>query len=370
MAKPATETAEGEEARLCFRCDETETKVIPKIGHKHELTRTAAKAATCTEAGNIEYWVCDGGEHPCNKYFSDAEGKTEVEADSVVIKALGHDWSEWKETKAATETAEGEETRTCARCDEAETRAIPKVEPKPTPAPTPADASKDPGKMGEDGTPIGPGASAAAAEKALTNMANDNDLPGSAYSKLKLRSPKQTNTSIRLNWTKVNGATKYVLYANKCGKTTKLRKLIESRGTTLTVKNVAGAKVRKGTYYKFIIVALNSKGMVVSTSKIIHVATKGGKAGNNKSVTVKKTVTAKAKKLKVGKSLKVKAKAVPQSKTKKVSTHRKMRYESSNPAVASVGLKTGKITAKKKGTCYVYAYAQNGVYKRIKVVVK
>ena len=26
--------------------------------------------------------------------------------------------------------------------------------------------------------------------------------------------------------------------------------------------------------------------------------------------------------------------------------------------------------ARKKGTCYVYAYAQNGVYKKIKVVVK
>ena len=34
----------------------------------------------------------------------------------------GHDWGEWVETKAATCTEQGEETRTCGRCGETETR--------------------------------------------------------------------------------------------------------------------------------------------------------------------------------------------------------------------------------------------------------
>ena len=30
----------------------------------------------------------------------------------------------------------------------------------------------------------------------------------------------------------------------------------------------------------------------------------------------------------------------------------------------------GKVTGKKKGTCYIYAYAQNGVYVRVTVTVR
>ena len=53
----------------------------------------------------------------------------------------------------------------------------------------------------------------------------------------------------------------------------------------------------------------------------------------------------------------------------KVKNHRKVAWESSDIRIATVG-KKGKITAVGKGTCFVYAYAQNGVMARIKVVVK
>jgi hypothetical protein len=46
-----------------------------------------------------------------------------------------------------------------------------------------------------------------------------------------------------------------------------------------------------------------------------------------------------------------------------------LRYESTNIKIATVS-KTGKIVGKGKGTCYVYAYAQNGVCKKVKVTVK
>jgi len=43
-----------------------------------------------------------------------------------------HEWGEWVQTKAPTETEEGEETRTCATCGETETRPIAKLPPTPT----------------------------------------------------------------------------------------------------------------------------------------------------------------------------------------------------------------------------------------------
>ena len=38
--------------------------------HTHNLTLVAAKAATCTTAGNSAYYTCDG----CDKWFADATG--------------------------------------------------------------------------------------------------------------------------------------------------------------------------------------------------------------------------------------------------------------------------------------------------------
>ncbi len=250
----------------------------------------------------------------------------------------------------------------------AQWKEIPAPTPTPGNDPTPTPGS-DPNQKGADGTPVGPGASAAAADKAITNMVTDDDPAGTVFGKLTLKSPKQAKTSIDLNWTQVPGATSYIIYGNKCGKGNKPLKLGTVNGNRQTVNMVNGQKVAKGTYYKFIVVALDKNNNVVSTSKVIHVATKGGKVGNHKKVTVKKAVLKKAKKLKAGKSLKLKAKAVPQAKKLKVKKHVGIRYESTNNSVATVS-KKGVVKAKSKGTCYIYAYAQNGVFKRITVTVK
>ena len=50
----------------------------------HELTKIEAEAATCTKAGNSEYYKCNG---ECKKYFSDEEGKNEIAENSWVIPA-------------------------------------------------------------------------------------------------------------------------------------------------------------------------------------------------------------------------------------------------------------------------------------------
>jgi len=52
-----------------------------------QLTAHVAKAATCTEEGNIAYWTC----YICGKLFSDAEATQEITLDATVIPALGHD---------------------------------------------------------------------------------------------------------------------------------------------------------------------------------------------------------------------------------------------------------------------------------------
>ena len=92
---------------VCETCDQP----YGELG-AHKLTKTDAKAATCTEAGNEAYWTCSG----CGKYFSDENGINEIEKDSWVLKTLGHDMTK-TDAKEATCTEDGNnEYYTCSRC--------------------------------------------------------------------------------------------------------------------------------------------------------------------------------------------------------------------------------------------------------------
>ena len=250
-------------------------------------------------------------------------------------------------------------------------------------------------QMGADGTAYGNGAAIEALDAAIAKLRSEKDPKGTKYAPIKLKSTKQTKKSVKLAWKKAKGAKKYVLYGTKCGKSNKYMKLagFGASKRSYTVKKIitsAGKKtsLKKATYYKFLIVALDSKNNVVSTSKIIHAATKGKlkKAANAKKVVVKASINKTGKKLKkpastsaitlrAGSTPKklVKATTLKASFTKakksKVSKHVSMRFESSNAKIAAVNSK-GRITAKKKGKCKIYVYAQNGLCKVIKVVVK
>jgi len=72
-------------------------------------TLVKAKDATCTEAGNIAYYVCE-----CGKLYSDEACTKEITLADTVVKALGHDW------EAATCT----EPKTCKVCGETEGEAL------------------------------------------------------------------------------------------------------------------------------------------------------------------------------------------------------------------------------------------------------
>ena len=55
--------------------------VVPKLGHN--MSHVAAKAETCTAAGNIEYYKCTR----CGKYFEDQAGDKEIDKNTVSIPA-------------------------------------------------------------------------------------------------------------------------------------------------------------------------------------------------------------------------------------------------------------------------------------------
>ena len=205
---------------------------------------------------------------------------------------------------------------------------------------------------------IGEGSDVGKVNRKILNCKNDKDLAGSTFGKLCVKVKKSKKKAISLTWKKIQVAKTYVIYGAKCG--TSYKKIATVHRKTFTNK-----KLKKGTYYKYMVVALNEKGKVVAISKLIHVATKGGKVGNCKKLKVNKSKV----KLKQGRKFKLKVKQIAESKKVKLKKHRKTAFESDNQDVAVVS-KKGVITAKKKGKCSVYVYAQNGVYKRVKVTVK
>ena len=114
----------------------------------------------------------------------------------------------------------------------------------------------------------------------------------------------------------------------------------------------------------------NGKKSYVRTSPMMHAYTGGQTKNytNAKSVTVNKAKVS----LKKGKTFKVKAKVNKINKKKKLMPKGHaptLRYMTTNKKVATVSA-GGKITAKGKGTCYIYAFAHNGVSKQVKVIVK
>ena len=194
------------------------------------------------------------------------------------------------------------------------------------------------------------------------------------FRRLRARSVKQTKTSVTLQWNIIKDADGYFVYGNRCNtgtKSYKYRKLATITGgdiSTWTQKDL-----KKGTYYKYVVKAyrlVNGKKVVTDTSISVHAVTGGGKYGNAKAVSVtqignKKNVSKIT--LKMGKTAQIKAKEV--KKDKKIERHRKLCYESSNTKVATV-TPDGLIRATGKGTCTIWVYAQNGVYKALKITVK
>ena len=204
-------------------------------------------------------------------------------------------------------------------------------------------------------------------EQTIRFQKTDQDIKGAYFARIQARVSQITEKNIKLTWNRVKGADGYEVYGNRCN----TKKWIYEYKRKNTIKNGAkksyiDRKCKKGTYYKYMVRAykiIDGKKVTIAVSKTIHVITKGGKNGNAKSVKLNKNKVT----LKAGKTWRIKAKEIKESKP--LRHHREVSYESSRPKALSVSRK-GVIKAKTKGKYTVYAYAQSGVYKKVKISVR
>ena len=181
-----------------------------------------------------------------------------------------------------------------------------------------------------------------------------------------------TGKSIKVTWGKVAKADGYDVYMAYCKK-----------GKYTVVKSVKSAKTLSVTINKLDKKAVNQKDnvkcYVVAYKKVAGKKVTIGKSITGHAVGKKNITVTDAKKIQVrksayslnkGKTAKIKATIVKKNNKLPLFGHTaKFRYDTSNKKVATVS-KDGKITAKGKGTCYVYIYAVNGCAKKVKVTVK
>ena len=386
----ATCTQDGTMTAKCDKCSETNTIPAPgsKLGHDYAQTVTPA---TCVSGGYTTY-VCtrcndtyvgnyvDAIGHSYNNVVTPptctAGGYTThicVRGDSTYVDSqtspLGHSYA--ATVVAATTTSQGYTVYTCTRCGVNYVSDYTPVLPALTPSED--KIAKEYGVDAKTAQEINyifitnnvSSDTASLTESKMTAKPpkGDGDYKGSNFGLLRAQTTKLKKNSVTVKWNKVKNADGYIVYGAKCGAKSKYKvlKVVSGKTTSYTHK-----KLKKGTYYKYNIVAfkyVNGVKVTLAASKKIHATTLGGKYGVAKAVKLNKSKV----KIKKGKTFKIKASEI--KKDKKIKRHRAICYESSNTKIATVNSK-GKIKAKKKGKCTIYVYAQNGVYKTVKVTVK
>ena len=350
---------EGKHCSVCGEVLEAQ-KEIPKLDHSY--TKTDVVPPTCTERGYTIYKCKNCGDTYKDDY----------------VKAKGHDFSN--------------NAQFCLNgCGTANPNYVAPSQPAPNPTPSTPSTPSNPTPStpaltpGENKIANSYGVDSATAkliyiyltqnnissetssltEKVMTGtpVKGDGDYKGSNFGLLKAQTTKLTKNSVTVKWNKVKNADGYIVYGAKCGAKSKYKvlKVVSGKTTSYTQK-----KLKKGTYYKYNIVAfknINGAKVTTAVSKKIHATTLGGKYGVAKAVKVNKTKAT----IKKGKTFKIKASEI--KKDKKIRRHRAICYESSNTAVATVNAK-GKVKGVKKGKCTIYVYAQNGVYKTVNIKIK
>ena len=340
---------------------------------KHEFVDKMTREAECNKEGRIRHTcqICGyeyeesvkANEH---KFWDkDLEDGTRIRScqncelsfvtTDPVKYECEHEYTE-AEKVAATQTQTGYIKYTCRYCGDTYTEVldvIPKEDSKENSKENPKENPKAEPVIDE----------MQQCTQAILNTNTDKgDVKGSTFAPLFLKATGK-NKSVKLAWKKVKKADGYIVYGVQCGK-----KMKEIKKLGASTKSYTQKKLKKAKYYKYMVVAYkkeNGKQIPIAISTSVHTATSGGKYASPTKVTIKaKTIT-----LKKGKSKKIKA-SYKLPKGKKTKTHiAKFRYESTNKKVVTVS-KKGKLKAKKKGTAYIYVYAQNGVFAKIKVKVK
>lgn len=299
-------------------------------GLKYRLTEVKAKEASCTEDGNIRYWMsaADG------KYFLDAEGEQEITKEETVRKATGHLHTEVRNAKKATYTSKGYTGDTYC---------------------------KDCGKKIKNG-------------KSIAMLAFTKEKINSCSNLLNTGVKLTVNTgSLKVTWGKVSEASGYDIFAAKCGKNLKLVKTVKGTNKLSTnLTKVNGSRISKNAGYKVRIRAyriIDGKKRYIANSLTLHAVGKSNSQYTNPS---KLKASKNAYTLKKGKTGKLNVKITKQNSRKKfLSTAHaaRLRYWSTNTKVASVS-SGGKIKGVGKGSCYIYIVGQNGAKTRVKITVK
>ena len=348
---------EGYDLYKCSRCDVTEKRnIVPAISGSHDWQFTKTVAPTCNEKGYDLY--------TCKKCKSTKKENIQP------INPSNHKFIKTN-TVAPTCTTGGYDVYTCERCGVNYVSDYTPVLPALTPSED--KIAKEYGVDAKTAQEINyifitnnvSSDTASLTESKMTAKPpkGDGDYKGSNFGLLRAQTTKLKKNSVTVKWNKVKNADGYIVYGAKCGAKSKYKvlKVVSGKTTSYTHK-----KLKKGTYYKYNIVAfkyVNGVKVTLAASKKIHATTLGGKYGVAKAVKLNKSKI----KIKKGKTFKIKASEI--KKDKKIKRHRAICYESSNTKIATVNSK-GKIKAKKKGKCTIYVYAQNGVYKTVKVTVK
>ena len=184
----------------------------------------------------------------------------------------------------------------------------------------------------------------------------------------------QKSSKITIGWGQVPDADLYelrVAYSDTKLKNAAPIVVKAGAATSKKISKIDGKKLDTKKNINFKVYAyklVNGKKVEIGVSLPFYVAgTKNSKYTNVSKVTLNKT----SKSLKVGKTFKIEAELELEDKNKKMikSSAKEVRYESSNPAIATVD-KKGNIKAVGKGKCYVYVLSRNGVLEKIKVTVK
>ncbi|MCI7322311.1 MAG: Ig-like domain-containing protein [Lachnospiraceae bacterium] len=180
---------------------------------------------------------------------------------------------------------------------------------------------------------------------------------------------------LMLTWGKVKGAEGYEVYVRKCdGKSlwTKPTYTAKSeKASYVTLKKLGGKKFSTTANYKYGVRAykyVNGKKVYIGRSLTYHFV-----GSNNKKETNAKSVTAGKKSITLGvkKTTKLTCKVTKVNAKRALEKHDTLvRYISSNPSVAKVDLRTGKVTGVKAGKCKIYCIAVNGVKTTVSVTVK
>jgi Zn ribbon nucleic-acid-binding protein len=338
VTKPATETETGIRTYKCSVCGyEMRTEIIEKLpeSHKHSY-------GTEWKSDSNNHWhECGCGDK------SDSAAHTE---DSGTV------------IKPATETETGIRTYKCSVCGyEMRTEEIGKLPSAPTETPTPTEPT-------ETLTPTEPAKQPQETVTPGEVRRNSSKLDSGINMKWK-------GKKLVLKWTKIAGAGGYDIFAGQSGKKLSKKSLVKTvkngkRSVSLT--KIAGKKLSGKKMYSVQIKAwkyTDGKKIYIGNSRTYHIA-----GSENRKYTNAKKLKLKKKKyvLKKGTSARIKVTVIRQSKKKKLppkSYGPALQYWSDNEKIATV-TQGGRVKAKKKGTCYIYVTALNGVRTKIKITVK